>query len=162
MKSRRILLWTSVGLTLVVSIICVTIELLNVQAGGLLPKDEPGKWRSAPTHPEMLTEWYSQDMRAKLNLAEDAPLPPDAQRQVEARVQRQIPVNRANNALRAVVESWGLLQYLLCPLAVVMSLLLVLKRQGIHHLILGGFCMLVSLTAGAFMLYRQYFTSLGW
>jgi hypothetical protein len=162
MKSRSILPWTCVGLTLVVSIVCVTIELLNIQAGGLLPKDEPGKWRSAPTHPEMLTEWYSQDMRAKLNLAEDASLPPDAQREVEARVQRQIPVNRANNALRAVVGSWGLLQYLICPLAVVMSLLLVLKRKGIPHLVVGGFCMLVSLTAGAFMLYRQYFTSLGW
>jgi hypothetical protein len=162
MKLRRILLWASVGLTLVVSVVCVTIELLNMQAGGLLPKDEPGKWRSAPTHPETLTEWYSQDMRAKLNLGEGAPLPPDAQREVEARVKRQIPVNRANNALRAAVESWGLLQYLLCPLAVVMSLLLMVKRQGIHHLVVGGFCMLVSLTAGAFMLYRQYFTSLGW
>lgn len=166
-RSSRSLRFRAI-LLMVVSVIVATtalrIEILNSAAGGVLPsreRDERGalvKWRQAPWTNE--AEW--RRLRGPFDgdgHPTSRPLTSDEQSQML----REVHQARASNALRDAVSSWGLLQYALVPasVAAASSLLLAAGASRFARL-LGGGAVCVALVAGALMLYRQYFLSLGW
>ena len=147
----------------IIATTAVRIEILNNAAGGMLPsreRDERGalvKWRQAP--------WTSEAKWRELRRPQDAdkqptsPLTADEQSQMS----REVHQARASDALRDVVSSWGLLQYMLVPISLVTAFSLLFTRRASRSTrLLSGAGLSVALVAGGLMLYRQYYTSLGW
>jgi len=64
--------------------------------------------------------------------------------------------------LREVVESYGLMQYLLAPFLLIISVLVIAKSRSVSAKILGSVCTFVSMSAISLMFYREYLSSLGW
>jgi len=175
---NRLAVWICVTATIVAVHTCLRIEWLNHRAGGLLPRDIVGtgnpKWRegadrairaafhrriSLQEDDRILADHgrvTAEDERA----LDENPRPLTEIQQKE--LQRELDQSHANSALRHWVQTWGLLQYVLAPLAVVLSLVLLIRAPSWRGRL--GFSLLGTLSGGAvvLMLYRGYFTSLGW
>jgi len=63
--------------------------------------------------------------------------------------------------LRAAVMSYGLMQYLLAPFLLILSVFVLIKSKNAWTKILGGASAFVSLAAIYLMFYREYLSSLG-
>jgi hypothetical protein len=96
----------------------VRIEVLNAQAGGILPREvvEEGnpKWRVVASPESFLIKRYEIDYRFTNNFSPDAVIPEEVSRAIAIRVAAEAPRYHAEAKLRGVVDTWGLLQYPLC------------------------------------------------
>ena len=90
--------------------------------------------------------------------AKSRALTPAEQEELEHELDR----NRTESKLRDLIQTWGIAQYAFAPLAFILSLVLFLHATADSARI--GHALLALLSAGAIslMLYRGYFTSLGW
>jgi hypothetical protein len=141
------------------------IEVLNVRAAGVLPAKEsyggtnqPVPWRQSLCTDE--TRWCL--MRGPRDES-GQPLRRALTDDEKARMHRDIEEAVANNKLRDVVGTWGQLQYLLLPVSLALALSLLAGRNvGRSTRILGAGAMGVGAITGFLMVYRGYFTSMGW
>ena len=149
-------------LLLAVVSIAARIEVLNHRAGGVLPRAEyrnsdPAqglvKWRTSPiTTPERWRE--ASGPRDAKGVPIDRSLTHTERREME----KTIAQNRANNQLREIVGTFGLLQYPLVAVLLTAGACRVLGRRRYT----GGAMLLAAVGAGGLMIYRGYFSSLGW
>lgn len=143
---------TCMVLTLIAVSTCVLVEVLNAQAGGVLPVK--GKWRVGPGRGEQ--SWREiEAFRGGDATLTTRPLTPTEHVRM-TRVTRRV---RANDNLRGLVTTFGCAQYVIVPVVLVLSLRLVRKSVPPHHRLAGAACLVAGLTAGVFMLWRGYFTS---
>ena len=63
--------------------------------------------------------------------------------------------------LRAIVATFGLMQYLLAPLLLTLAVLTVVRTRSGWVRLVGSCCSLIALFALTLMYYRGYYTSLG-
>ena len=157
MKKKDKVFWLNVIIATIVVLICLQIELLNNAAGGYLPHEPDGKWRDAtPVSEEM---WRRQQSYIK----EDETLLTRTLTENE-RLQMQKDIEQANtmNALKGTVSGQGIFQYVLAPVAFILSIVMTIARRPMYKRIICAFFALSSLVAMVLMLYRGYFTSLGW
>lgn len=70
--------------------------------------------------------------------------------------------NTARDQLRAAVQTFGLLQYVLAPLLMVFALAMFLKTPRSWTKLAATFGVVVAAIAISLMLYREYYPSLGW
>jgi len=68
----------------------------------------------------------------------------------------------ARDQLRAVVQTFGLLQYVLAPLLLIFSLAVFFKARGSWASVAATLSVFAAVIAISLMLYREYFQSLGW
>ena len=66
------------------------------------------------------------------------------------------------NQLRSVVQTFGLLQYLLAPLLFMLAVAVSLKSRKSWAKVAGAISVFVAIIAVWLMLYREYYQSLGW
>jgi len=69
--------------------------------------------------------------------------------------------NGPRDRLRALVETFGLLQYLLAPLLLIFAIFVLLKSRRSWVKIGATLSLVVSTIAMSFTLYREYYQSLG-
>jgi hypothetical protein len=70
--------------------------------------------------------------------------------------------NGPRDRLRALVETFGLLQYLLAPLLLIFAISVLLKSRRSWVKIGATLSLVVSTIAMSLTLYREYYQSLGW
>lgn len=70
--------------------------------------------------------------------------------------------NSARDQLRAAVETLGLIQYVLAPLLLIFSLAVFFKNRRSWAGVVATFSVIVAAIAISLMLYREYYSSLGW
>lgn len=148
-------------LTIAVALIAGRIEWLNARAGWSLPSHEyrdgdpaagPVAWRQSSVTTEARWRRFNGPKDAAFRPV-TRPLTADEQRQVRSDLAR----TRAGNDLLALVETAGLLQYLLVPVLLGGSVA-VLLQGGVRR---GGVPLAVAIVAAALMVYRGYYASLG-
>lgn len=86
------------------------------------------------------------------------PLTDDEARSMEQEVSRA----RADNELHEWVSTAGLLQYVLVPGTVIAALVLLRRKPAPAFRAAAGVTLAVAAVCGFFMVWRGYFTSLGW
>ncbi|MDB6024650.1 MAG: hypothetical protein JWM68_873 [Verrucomicrobiales bacterium] len=158
-------IYPAIVLVLIVIILqtCIRIEIANVQAGNILPRDMPThgnrKWRG--TSDFGLRKMLELDYRVENDLLWDQSIPPVGLAEIERKFSLKAPRSRAEGHLLSLVGGWGLLQY---PLSIVLGILgltmalsSVVKGRMFYASagVIGATCFGVAL-------YRSYFTSLGW
>lgn len=155
-------------ITAVVASTAIRVEWYNHAVGGFLPRPQPPsmegndvKWRT--TGADMAEKAY------RVSLAMERGLEPtdeviatldlsSAEQQELSETRRQA---RLNAKFRGLIETMGLIQYLLVPIGLLLSI--AACRVSTRWLKITGFaCLAVNLAAGGLMFYRQYFQSLGW
>ena len=82
--------------------------------------------------------------------------------QVGNQMQKDISRARDKNALLGTVSSFGLIQYILAPLSLIWSFIIVKNNANTIKRIISGFFIISSFISIVLMAYRGYFTSLGW
>ncbi len=149
----------------VVALTAVRVEVLNTRAGGVLRSKEfssgtgrPVTWRAAL--------WTNEDSWRQTRGPRDehgAPLTRPLTDTEKAQMERDIEQALANNGLRNVVSTWGLLQYPLVLILLALALSLLCGR-GIRRArrVQAGAALGVAVVAAFLMTYRAYFSSLGW
>ncbi len=75
---------------------------------------------------------------------------------------RSSPENTARDQLRAAVQTFGLMQYVLAPLLLIFSLVVFFKTKKSWASVMATFSVFAAAVALSLMLYRDYFGSLGW
>jgi hypothetical protein len=147
-KLIRIAVRISTAVLAVIAILnCWMIEIVNIEAGGYLPrKDFPPdgqnpKWRYSPG-------------RYLLERAQT----PSEKRQAFADMQ----INEPRNKLRGLIQGTGLLQYLIAPAALVMALIWRRSEKRPLACIVADLCCVSAAFCMYMMVYRGYFSSLGW
>jgi hypothetical protein len=70
--------------------------------------------------------------------------------------------NSPRDQLRALVETFGLLQYLLSPLLLILAILVLLQSRRSWVKAGATISLVLSSIAMTLMFYREYFQSLGW
>ena len=149
--------WVNFVVAIIVILICLQIELLNRAAGGYLPHEPDGKWRDYFAISE--ENWRIQQSKFQ----EDETLITRPLTENE-RLQMQKDVEHANtmNALKGMVSGMGTFQYVLAPVAFILSIVMTLSRRPKYKRIICVFFALSSFISIVLMLYRGYFTSTGW
>jgi len=161
LRDRDVRFWLVMLLSGIVLHTCVRIEILNVQADNFLPrKDLPRpanqKWRgSIVTNEE---RWRRHCLYKEGEERMHRPLTSEERRDMEETIARY----KANNRLHSAVETDGLLQYLLAPIALIASLAVALSKRSRPKRLAARVTMVTSLAGIVMMFYRGYFTSLGW
>ena len=64
--------------------------------------------------------------------------------------------------LRSLVQTWGLMQYLLAPLLLILSVLGSVTSRRLWPRAVGALSAFVAVIAISLLLYREYYQSLGW
>jgi len=75
---------------------------------------------------------------------------------------RVSPENTPRDQLRDVVQTLGLMQYVLAPLLLVFSLVIFFRFRRSWARVAAPFSMFAAVVAISLMFYRDYFGSLGW
>ena len=70
--------------------------------------------------------------------------------------------NAPRDQLRGLVQTSGLLQYVLAPLLLILATAVSFRSRRSWARVAGALSMFVSIMAISLMLYRQYYQSLGW
>ena len=149
--------WLNAFLAIVVLSICVQIELLNHAADSYLPRKDSGKWRqSFFLSEEMWRQYYNSKMGDEALL--NRPLTADERNQM----QKDVSYAKDKNALLGMVSSFGLLQYILAPLSLIWSFTIAKRNANIAKRILSALFVISNFISIVLMVYRGYFTSLGW
>lgn len=149
-------------LTLIAVHTCVRIEIYNYRMGGYLPRQEPGKWRfhSAEAERKMM------EMRLRTQAESDGVpfvLTEEQKRQLDEAEAKARPKATLDNDFHDFVELWGLLQYLVAPLATLLGFGLLIERTATKRARkLGGLMFALALPCVILMFYRGYFSALGW
>lgn len=68
--------------------------------------------------------------------------------------------NTSRDQLRGLVQTLGLLQYVLAPLLLILAIAVFLKSRGSRAKVAAAFSVFVATIAISLMLYREYFQSL--
>jgi len=144
-RPNPLAVWACIAATAIALHTCLQIEWWNARAGGVLPRGSHGdrnpKWR----------------IEAGSSLIARGDPEPD-QEQLLRDSERQ----DAEAQLRDWVGTAGLAQYGIAPFAFLLSLILLARAGSARGRL--GFAALAILSGNAvvMMLYREYFTSLGW
>ncbi|QDV61054.1 hypothetical protein [Crateriforma conspicua] len=163
-------------LTAIVLHTCIRIEVLNARNGHFLPRAHPAagnpKWRVvAPTllarslertiAIDRLTSHVSQHPNYPEPGIEEFIGPPytDAE---QALIDTEIARNKLSFQLRDWVSGMGLLQYILAPVALLSSLVLMRGTENLAVRFASVACAVSNVTSMYLMFHRGYFTSLGW
>lgn len=155
---------------------CVRIEILNAECGGILPRQPPAggnpKWRETTgiaIRRNALrayvidkinrgegeeSDYYDDDDQIRPGIT----LPEAKLEQLSERIREE----ELNADLRGMVSGWGLLQYLLAPLLLILSVWMMINTERWPVRIAGAVFIAVDAVAIGFALSRSYFTSLGW
>jgi hypothetical protein len=145
-------------LTLVAATTCIQIEVFNHQMGGYLPCKERSAWRTCgpkAMRESMIRSWQ---MEAELDNTTFV-LTEEHERHI-AEMQRKCVIN---SYFRDFVGTWGQLQYIIAPAALVASLTLVMRRRaGKGIRLAAGVAGAVAVICVVMMFYRGYFTAMGW
>jgi hypothetical protein len=155
MRHRALCIFSYIVAAAAMSIM-LRIEHLNARAGGRLPNREHRDNDPAQANVKWRTSALSVVEQAwRRNHANaDRPLTRAQQMELDSELRRA----QANNALHDFVASAGLLQYLLAPAVVALGIVLI-RAKRVR-------CALLPLAAGivacVMMLWRGYFSSLGW
>ncbi len=152
-------------LTLFSTVVCLRVEFLNARCGALPneewyngdPANGPVKWRSSIVTTE--ARWREAVLALEHPEYEDYATREltDAQR---LEMEKTVASMRANNQLRSLVGSWGLLQYLAVPILLVLSVAALVRRDRSRWLF--AVSLVLGLVCGWRVLHLAYFTSLGW
>ncbi|HEY1174407.1 MAG TPA: hypothetical protein VGH19_23785 [Verrucomicrobiae bacterium] len=156
--------WT-IYLGLFLSALCLftalRIEWFNAQpyTTKLPVPPDSGKWRYFGS-PSGLKEMMERKYRTDHNLPKDASFTPQQTAEIETRFQKNLKLQELDDDFLVFVSSFGLLQYLITPILFALGLKLQSSNKpdtqfGIAFTIIASLC-------GLLMLYRGYFTSLGW
>ena len=146
------------GLALIAGQTCLRIEIYKAKFKNIDPfstREEEGanKWRSAPWVDEKL---WRELVASEYGIPETRPLTPEE----EKIMQKDIEYARNNNHLRDLVRNWGLPQYLIVPITLLMSIWLLKRKSSTFYRILAMSSLSLTLISGFLMIYRGYFTSL--
>ncbi len=138
--------------SLIVFCIFIAVEIMNYQAGGILPNKEGGKLRYSPL------EWENGWRDVYSSIKEDASL--EQGRKLSAHEYSQFKKDQdlavKRNRLINATSSWALFQYILCPLALCLSLIMIKRNE--HKLKTLGICLVcANLTSLVFLIWRGYF-----
>ena len=175
MKSIYLTLTCALLAVIVVST-CIRIEILNYECGQILPRDLPEntnpKWRvaamkttrSAAERQLLLTRVAGGDGDMSQYFdAEGAVLANVSWSPSELQyISYEVEASRLNGELKSLVSGMGLLQYILAPLLLVVSIVLIIKADKAVFRFVGVISAPIACVAIYFMFYREYFTSLGW
>lgn len=151
----------------VAAFICARIEYLNLQAGGRLPRREyrngdPSqglvKWRVASRRAAEMAWYRGHGIETTEPWVPARPLTVEEKRALEYFVARE----KANGDLRAFVSGYGLFQYPLLGVLLLLSILNIFSAGPLRRRLLSLPPILVAVVCGALMFHRAYFTSLGW
>ncbi len=157
MKKKDTLFWLNAGLAIIVLLICILIEFLNNTTDNYLPRKDSGKWRqSIFLSEERWREIYSSQKGDESLLSR--PLTKAESIQMEKDISR----GTAKNALLGAVSSFGLLQYIFAPSSFILSIIIATRNRKKLKIIVSSFFAISSFICIVLMLYRGYFTSLGW
>jgi hypothetical protein len=161
-KAVDVLFWLCAALTAAVVNTCAQIEYHNWRSGNYLDvktTQEPGvTWHTAATG-ERVKNMFVQRMRLTRGATEeDLKAPPSVEELNSFETWRQRALRE--NRLHWWVSTFGVLQYLLAPLAVIWAAFLALKsrKHRVPSIVFAG----LALMCIVMMLHRQYFQSLGW
>ena len=155
-----------VGLSVIALHTAVRIEVYNTLVGGYLPRTDLAdkiarganpKWRARP--------WDTTAIWLELRGPQDATGNPVTRPLTVAeqnRMRTEIRQAKYNNQFRSFVSTWGLLQYPCLLLLLPASLLFCAKNRTRAARALGMGAALLAVACAALMIYRGYFTSLGW
>ena len=137
--------------------ICVYIEQLNYRCGSILPNRDvisgnSKKWRTSPTGEEFYRSSVLRQERSSSNFTASLTI----EQKNEYRVWKER--NARYNHLRSTVDSVGLLQYLLVPAGLFLTMVSI-RRHGWRYNYI--FILTAFLFSGWRMLTLSYFTSLG-
>ncbi len=147
------------AIAIVVGVIAARVEYLNAAAGRYLPRTistDAGKWRTTFLNEERWRRFYGpldesgEPAARALTAAEQQQMQSDS-----ARIS-------ANDRLRDWVGSAGLLQYLLLPALVFITLAAIAARPTRQGVAMLAPVAAVIVFAFASLWYREYFSSLGW
>jgi hypothetical protein len=137
------------------------IEKLNSAVGTYLPRcdfSEGGnnKWRQSPFTTE---EWWRRrHLRNPDGTVDSRPLSNKEAEQMRTDIERE----KNWNQLRFLVNTVGLLQYLLCPFAIIGSAVLFIKQESrLGRRLCRAACVASAIALGL-AVYRGYFTALAW
>ena len=146
-----------ITLSIISLCILISIEFYNAKSGFLLPRtvntemNNP-KWRVLGSPKTQYERMY----RGINNIPLDIQLTQNQQREVNTEIRRR----ESEITLRDIVGSWGLIQYPLSCIIIVLSLFLYLVNDRKTKLYL--YTMGVGFIAMSTAILRAYFTSLGW
>ncbi len=152
-------------LALIATVICVSIELLNQQAGSILPRSEyrngdPAqglvKWRQSPITSE--AAWRKVFGPVDENGQPTSRNLTDTERR---KMREYIEKAEASNRLRDVVASFGVLQYLIVFVGLLWSIVILFRKPNRMEKNFLALSIGLFLLSASSMFYRGYFTSLG-
>lgn len=139
-------------------LLCVmmVIEYLNFRSGNILPRSGHEKSR----RPAIVGEWQWREWMARTT---DDFTYRDKQLSVHERAQMAVDIERAKSesSLRAIVSSFGLLQYLVSAGVFLTVVVRVCLRRTLENPLAVACCVVFSLLAICMAVYRGYFSSLG-
>ena len=136
-----------------VTAIALIIEVYNAKAGFMLPNTRPGKWRVLGCPEKQIPSRYHL-----LNSIEGrSALTEQQKKEIEVKIKKA----KAEATLRSLVRDFGLIQYPLSSILIIIGILGVLRgKEGSRKLFITSLA--VGLIALSLALQRSYFTSLGW
>lgn len=164
--------WLCLAVSAVVLNTCLQIEYWNARAGGILPRELPKegnpKWRSALTGRlgrEAQERWIrargmDPDLQSQEEIGRQLARP--LTEREEAEIEAWLSEGEIENRLHSWVAGFGLLQYLLAPIASAWAWTL---RTRAQPKVIRSTVWVLRLTGPACvvaMLARGYFPSLGW
>ena len=157
--ATKIILLICFGIAIFSTHTCLQIEIHNARIGYYLPRNHDAewgisKWRSSP----ITTEFMWRQARIRDGSPQYRPLTSEE----KERMTQDIKHAKLWNELRDWVEGFGLLQYLLIPILIILSIVLIIRKTPKVVKILASAFLLIGLINGFFMIYRGYFSSLGW
>jgi hypothetical protein len=157
MKSKHNIL--AAILTLIACLICIRIEVLNHQAGGPLPrskKEIQGEWR--PRIPTTENSWRKSQFRETLD---NDYLTRELSGIERLAMSKAIEQNKRTNRLIYSLRSIGLLQYFVCPLAIVVAASATVRFRRKRLVMNLAAILAVDIVVYILMFFRAYYTSLG-
>jgi uncharacterized membrane-anchored protein len=124
------------SLAVVSLVACLLIERVNVKAGGFLPHLGDGEWRVMALVPAITAGMTDEEVRRERDISQ----------------------------LRNLVTWFGLPQYVLIPVVLVWSILVVASPGGERkrRMWVAFPCLAIGSLSSYLVLSRSYFSSLGW
>ena len=168
MKRLGKLFWFTAVLTVLACTTCIRVEILNVKVDHYLPIQWPADyqgnraWRECLTGRDHLMRLKVRAYQVEHQLSDNTPVPDNLQAKFNAEIDAYLPWATASNQLASLLESWGLLQYLIIPVALLCAIRIAVRRRSRFELVSASIFTVLNLMCGTLMFYREYFTSLGW
>lgn len=132
--------------------ICLYVEYYNYRAGGMLPNHDGVKLRYG-VEKFIEPHWRRSHGYDDPSLLQGRELTA----QEQAILAEETIKTRHSNRVVACTRSWGLLQYLLAPAALLWSVILLLTTKGLYPRIMALLMSSVSLACLYLLFYRGYF-----